>query len=115
MKRVIILLACAVLVLSGCVSNRAMRAERQKTQALDARQDKQAAEMEMLRKENLQIKERLDEMSLGFEEHERALLAVEPMQLELEASAEDLAFLHDQVALLVDRVADVINDQNLAN
>ncbi len=115
MKRVIILLACAVLVLSGCVSNRAMRAERQKTQALDARQDKQAAEMEMLRKENLQIKERLDEMSLGFEEHERAIQAVEPMQLELEASAEDLAFLHDQVALLVDRVADVINDQNLAN
>lgn len=115
MKKTIILLAVAVLVLSGCVSNRAMRAERQKAQALDARQVRQETELEMLRKENLQIKERLEAMSFGFEERERAFLAVEPMQAELEANAQDLAFLHDQVALLVDRVADVINDQNLAN
>ncbi len=115
MKRIIILLAVAALVLGGCVSNRAMRAEQKKTQALHARQGKQETELEMLRKEYLQIKERLNELMLGFDEHEQLILAIEPMQYELESGAEDLAFLQDQVATLVDRVADVINDQNLAS
>ena len=115
MKRIIILLAVAVLVLGGCVSNKAMRSQQQQTQALDARQSKQETDLEMLRKEYLQIKERLDEMMLGFDEHDQMILAIEPMQYELESSAEDLAYLQDQVATLVDRVADVINDQNLAN
>ncbi|HPV14619.1 MAG TPA: tetratricopeptide repeat protein [Candidatus Cloacimonadota bacterium] len=114
MKRIIILLAVAVLVLGGCASNRAMRNQQQKTQALDARQSKQETDLEMLRKEYLQIKERLDELTLGFDEHEQVILAIEPMQYELEANAEDMAFMQDQVATLVDRVADVINDQNLA-
>lgn len=115
MKRIIILLALAFVVLSACVSNKTLQAEREKTQILDARQNKQETELEMLRKEYLQVKQQIEELSMDFEQQGQILLTLAPLQDEMEASAEDLAFLQDQVATLVDRMADVINDQNLSN
>ena len=115
MKRIIILLAISVLLLSACVSNTSFKAEQTKTQALDSKQNKQEAELEMLRKDYLEISEKIELMGLKLEGTEQDISRITPLQNQVEASEEDLAFLQDEIANLVDRVADLINDQNAVN
>ncbi len=115
MKRLIILLAISVLLLSACVSNKSFKAEQAKTQALDSTQNKQEAELEMLRKDYLDILEKIEQLGLKLEGSEQVLSRITPLQNQVEASEEDLAFLQDEIANLVDRVADLINDQNAVN
>lgn len=112
MKRTVLLLAVAVFMLAGCVSNKAFKVEKEKVNVLEARQNKQDTELEVIRKDILAEKEKMEALIIRLNGVDEQLTVLEPMQAEIDATGGDVAFLQDEVSGLKDRMADVINDHN---
>jgi len=112
MKRTVLLLTVAVLLLAGCVSNKAFKVEKEKVNVLEARQNKQDTELEVIRKDILAEKERMEAMIIRMNGTDEKLTVLEPMQAEIDATGGDVAFLQDEVSGLKDGMADTINKHN---
>lgn len=112
MKRLILLLALGMLILSGCVSNKAFKAEKDKVNVIESRQNKQETELEVLRKDILAEKEKVETLILTLNQASSKIAMIEPMQTELDANTEDVAWLQDEIATLKNSSADLLNNQN---
>lgn len=112
MKRTVLLLAVVVFMLAGCVSNKAFKVEKEKVNVLEARQNKQDTELEVIRKDILAEKEKMEALIIRLNGVDEQLTVLEPMQAEIAATGEDVAFLQDEVSGAKDRMADMINDHN---
>lgn len=112
MKRTVLLLMVAVFMLAGCVSNKAFKVEKEKVNVLEARQNKQDTELEVIRKDILAEKERMEALIIRMNGVDEQLLVLEPMQAEIDATGDDVAFLQDELSTLKDGLADSINRHN---
>ncbi|MBP7194504.1 MAG: hypothetical protein KBA79_01630, partial [Candidatus Cloacimonetes bacterium] len=112
MRRTVLLLTIAVLLLAGCVSNKAFKVEKEKANVLEARQNKQDTELEVIRKDILAEKERMEAMIIRMNGTDEKLTVLEPMQAEIDATGGDIAYLQDEVSTLKDGMADTINKHN---
>lgn len=112
MRRTVLLLTIAVLLLAGCVSNKAFKVEKEKVNVLEARQNKQDTELEVIRKDILAEKERMEAMIIRMNGTDEKLTVLEPMQAEIDATGGDIAYLQDEVSTLKDGMADTINKHN---
>jgi len=109
MKRTLLLLAIAVFMLAGCVSNKAFKVEKEKINVLEARQNKQDTELEVIRKDILAEKEKMENLIIRMNGMDEQVARIEPIQAELDATGGDIAFLQDEVSGLKDGLADTVN------
>lgn len=63
MKKVLLFM-CAVVLITGCVSNRALKADREKISVLESRQNQQDTELEVLRKDILAERKNIEDLTV---------------------------------------------------
>lgn len=112
MKKIVLSLAIATFLMVGCVSNKAFRVEREKVAVLETRQNQQDTELEVVRKDILVEKEKIESLIISMGKADQKLMLLDPMQAEISAQGEDLAYFQDEMAGLKDVSADLINDLN---
>ncbi|MDZ4181657.1 MAG: tetratricopeptide repeat protein [Candidatus Cloacimonadaceae bacterium] len=63
MKKVLLFM-CAVVLVAGCVSNKSLKADREKISVLEARQNQQDTELEVLRKDILAERKNIEDLTV---------------------------------------------------
>jgi TolA-binding protein len=100
---------CAILLVAGCVSNKAFKEQRDKAVILEQRQNKQDTELEILRKDLLKEKENIQQIVIRLNDIDQELLVIDDIQAELAATGEDIYMLEDEVLMLKEELADAMD------
>jgi len=104
-----LLFMCAILLVAGCVSNKAFKEQRDKAVILEQRQNKQDTELEILRKDLLKEKENIEQIVIRLNNIDQELLVIDDIQAELAATGDDIYMLEDEVLVLKEELANAMD------
>ncbi len=104
-----LLFMCAILLVAGCVSNKAFKEQMNKSVILEQRQNKQDTELEVLRKDLLKEKENIEQIVIRLNNIDQELLVIDDIQAELAATGEDIYMLEDEVLVLKEELANAMD------
>lgn len=104
-----LLFMCAILLVAGCVSNKAFKEQQNKAVILEQRQNKQDTALEVLRKDLLKEKENIEQIVIRLNNVDKELLVIDDIQTELAATGDDIYMLEDEVLSLKEELANALD------
>ena len=110
MKKITIILLCALmLILCSCVSNKTFKAQEEKVQILQARQNNQDIQLEMINKELAQHREKLNDIMAQLIIINQQLPEIDNLKQVTDQSTANIAKLQDQINQINEQVTEVMN------
>lgn len=100
MKRMLFPLIIILLVFAGCVSNKTFKQHQRKVQELEAIQGHQQGDIDMLAKDIVDARKKLDEIIIRMNAVDEELLALPGMQTQLDDSASEILALQEELVTL---------------
>lgn len=113
MKKITIILLCALmLILCSCVSNKTFKAQEEKVQILQARQNNQDVQLEMINKELANHREKLNDIMVQLNIINQQLPEIDNLKQVTDQSTANIAKLQDQINQINEQVTEVMNSIN---